>query len=345
MIYYFDTLGLNRSAGGVIQASENFLDGLMLQAPDDICPTSKLVTNFPKGIERIAGRFGVEEYISTKIPYNSNTFAIFPNYYLPYMLNSSMKKRSLCIVHDLQFLHLPQYFSTAKKFWLKHQLKRLFENAGAISFISKSSMLDFISEYGNREHLYISYNPLALRYFSHATTNPTFESERPYLLASYHYYPHKNFEGTLKLFSELKDSGYQGRLLVTGSGQQQVKAMVQERFPSLSQYVSHLGMISPEHLLNVQDGADAFISLSKFEGFNLPAAECAILGKKLILSNIPVHRELFDDYACFVDEPQDVDLVFEFITRGIQTRRWEFADICHPNSAARRALNILKEIS
>ena len=47
-----------------------------------------------------------------------------------------------------------------------------------------------------------------------------------YLIASYHYYPHKNFDGTLKLFERMKREGLVDWLDVTGNGAADVKRMV-----------------------------------------------------------------------------------------------------------------------
>jgi alpha-1,2-rhamnosyltransferase len=48
----------------------------------------------------------------------------------------------------------------------------------------------------------------------------------------------------------------------------------------------------------------AFVSMSVEEGFDLPSTEAGVNGVPLILSDIPVHRELFANYARFVS-PSD----------------------------------------
>ena len=65
--------------------------------------------------------------------------------------------------------------------------------------------------------------------------------------------------------------------------------------------VRHLGYVSRGELERLYAQAQAYVSLSRFEGFNMPAAEAASRGVPLILSDLAVHRELYGTQACLVD--------------------------------------------
>jgi glycosyltransferase involved in cell wall biosynthesis len=54
-------------------------------------------------------------------------------------------------------------------------------------------------------------------------------------------------------------------------------------------------------LANIVQNSLAFISLSKKEGFNIPALEAAYANTNIILSDTPVHRELYDGHAYFIE--------------------------------------------
>ncbi len=54
---------------------------------------------------------------------------------------------------------------------------------------------------------------------------------------------------------------------------------------------------------------DLFVSASLSEGYNLPAAQAIHLGKKLVLSSIDVHKELYLKYANFFDLSSIDDLI------------------------------------
>ena len=58
-----------------------------------------------------------------------------------------------------------------------------------------------------------------------------------------------------------------------------------------------LGRVSDEELREEYDRADVLVSASSQEGFNLPALEGLSRGCGLVLSDVPVHRELFSPFA------------------------------------------------
>ncbi|MBL4695059.1 glycosyltransferase family 4 protein [Candidatus Gracilibacteria bacterium] len=60
------------------------------------------------------------------------------------------------------------------------------------------------------------------------------------------------------------------------------------------------GFLSEEELAALYSGCGAFVSLSKYEGFNIPVVEAANAGAPLILSDIPVHHEVAEDGAVYV---------------------------------------------
>lgn len=60
------------------------------------------------------------------------------------------------------------------------------------------------------------------------------------------------------------------------------------------------GFLSEAELAALYAGCGAFVSLSKYEGFNIPIVEAANAGAPLILSDIPVHHEVAEDGAVYV---------------------------------------------
>ncbi len=69
------------------------------------------------------------------------------------------------------------------------------------------------------------------------------------------------------------------------------------------------GFLKEEELACLYGHCLAFVNLSKHEGFNLPILEAANCGAAMILSDIPVHREVSEDAAMFVDISKDGEVV------------------------------------
>jgi glycosyltransferase involved in cell wall biosynthesis len=66
-----------------------------------------------------------------------------------------------------------------------------------------------------------------------------------------------------------------------------------------NQDVRWLGKICDSSLKFLYSSAKVFISASKAEGFNLPVREALSFGVPVVISDIPIHRELYRDEAFF----------------------------------------------
>ena len=76
------------------------------------------------------------------------------------------------------------------------------------------------------------------------------------------------------------------------------------------------------------EGAMGLVSASKAEGFNLPVAEAALLGLKIAISDIGVHREIYPNAFFFsIDNPDKVSFAFDYLTEG--SRKHEISIIPH----------------
>ncbi len=342
---FYDTLRLNRGAGGVLNVCEVLLRSMRLSAGQTVVSASE---RHPRLFE-LARRTGLSRFALETLLYNAHQLrawlsgrrvsSLFPNYFLPFAL-FGRHRDAIVIVHDLQYKAHPEHFSRAKRFWLDWNLRRLARSLAHVVFISRSSQQDFERHFGSCAHSTVIFNPVdAVAMQTPPEAAPAGER---YLIAAYHYYPHKNFGGTLRLFERMKRAGLVDRLDITGNGAVEVARMVATETPALRGCVRHRGLVSREELIGLYRGAQAFISLSRFEGFNLSAAEAATLGVPLLLSDIPVHRELFGGYAFLVDDQCcDLDALARHLAAHRQARpAWANAPACAPAAVAARYLGL-----
>lgn len=340
---FYDTIRLNRSAGGVLNVSEVLLRSMRLSPDDQVQPVSE---RHPR-IYEVARRLGISRFVLDTLLYNfhlvrawfsgARVFSLFPNYFLPFT-PFGRHADSIVVVHDLQYKAYPQYFSLSKRLWLDWNLRRVARSAADVVFISHSSQRDFERYFARCERAAVIFNPVDAGAGAGAAAGAdgTATQGGRYLIAAYHYYPHKNFGGILKLFERMQREGLVDHLDITGNGAADVERMIATMAPGLRGCVQHRGLVPRDELLRLYRGATAFISLSTFEGFNLSAAEAATLGAPLLLSDIPVHRELFAGYGFFVGG-QDCDLgeVAHYLA-GHQRARpaWPHSRDCAPSVVA-----------
>jgi glycosyltransferase involved in cell wall biosynthesis len=111
----------------------------------------------------------------------------------------------------------------------------------------------------------------------------------------------------LALCGPVRDSGYYTRL--------------RERALELNVAgdVRHLGFVPDEDLADLYRSAIVCVAASRDEGFNLLPLEALACDAIVICSDIPVHRELYGDFATFFP-PESPDLLAGAI-RDLQTLR------------------------
>lgn len=354
---FYDTLRLNPASGGVLNVAEVLLQS-MRAAPHD--RVDSVGMRYPR-LMRWAMRLRLSRFLAEVLLYNwqllraawrgEQEYALFPNYYLPFALAGGHRD-AIVIVHDLQYKRYPEHFSRIKRRWLDWSLRRVAASEAHVVFISQASRLDFERHFGACRRARVIFNPVDAEVApTHAQTHAQVRSEAQaapeparerYLLAAYHFYPHKNFAGLLRLFCRMHAAGLVDTLGITGNGAAAVASLLAQADAQLRARVHHHGLVPRETLAQLYRGATAFVSLSDFEGFNLSAAEAAMLGVPLLLSDIPAHRELFGGYAFFVPNAEcDLAPVENYLHTHAATRpAWHHAPRCAPAAVARCYLGL-----
>ncbi len=143
--------------------------------------------------------------------------------------------------------------------------------------------------------------------------------QSPYFLYVGNVYPHKNAElliRSYKLFSEKEPNA--PLLVFVGKNDffyERLKMMI--RNLGMQSHVLFYHDVADDDLSSMYANACALVFPSKHEGFGLPALEALYHHVPVIVSDIPVFRELLDPYALFVkhDEYAWVE-AFRTLSRG-----------------------------
>jgi len=268
---------------------------------------------------------------------------LFPNYFcLPL---PGARSKTVVVVHDIMFKHFPEYVSPAKQYILDLSYRIVTRYAHGVIFISKDSERDFIKTYGEPRAYTTVYNPVVLKGASADTIRAVGPMDRPYVIANFHYYPHKNLTGLLRVFAAIQQRWPELQLVFTGNRTAEFDAAVAE-CPA-RQHITHLGYLPKEQVMAVVRDATFFMSMSQFEGFNMSAAEAALQGKPLVLSRLPVHEELFSDCAFFVDDSAhlvDSDGLINFV-QNYKPHEPAFAKLVKPEYAAAQYLAFIDKVA
>jgi glycosyltransferase involved in cell wall biosynthesis len=323
-------------SGGVIDVAEN-----LVAAMQPLCG-ERLTVVRPRRRDSRVGQVAWRYLSELALEWHwwrEPAVALFPNYFICPLPFSRLRR--VVVVHDLQFKHLPRYTSPLKRLVLELSYRCARRFADGVVFISAATRDDFLRFYGEPRRAMVIPNPVAIELPSDAPSPRPY----PYAIANFHDYPHKNIVGLLACFEGLRARWPGLRLLLTGNRGADWERLVGS--DASARGVEHLGFLPKFEVFQLIAGSRFFISLSRFEGFNMSAAEAALLGKPLVLSDIPAHREMFGDIALLVglDGPVDPDAVLRYVqaeaSSAPQRPAWVGAERVAPAAVARQYLSFM----
>ncbi|WP_345801880.1 glycosyltransferase family 1 protein [Microbacterium sp. AZCO] len=205
-------------------------------------------------------------------------------------------------MHDMLYWSHPEYMSTPLYTEPVKLIERLTSrNATRILTISEESR-QAIVKYLRVPEQRIDLVPLA------GTSVPGADRTRagengPMVLATGNRRPHKNWPSLIRALP-LVDEAHRPRVVVTGShGDDPLVAVVEET--GMQDWVELRSWVDDDEMRELYSTATVLAMPSFADGFSLPALEAMMAGLPVMISDIPVYREVVGDVALFID-PNDL---------------------------------------
>ena len=205
-------------------------------------------------------------------------------------------------IPDFQHLYLPELFSKEQIEGRDRLHKRLCARCDRVIVSSECARRDlssFLPQYSAKARV------LQFVAAPESTSQPTqlsdletkYSFNRPFFLLPNGFWAHKNHRVVISALNILKRQGKELLILATGNTENLHNPAF---FPALMDYarecdvLSHfrvLGVIPQDDLTTLMHCSIALINPSRFEGWSTSVEESKSLGKRILLSDIPVHRE------------------------------------------------------
>lgn len=227
----------------------------------------------------------------------SEVFVLDPR---PCPVSKNVKKN--IVVHDLSSVKFPQFFSFRSKLWfltvrLKKELMEA-EQIYAVSNFTKSEITAF--EPSLEGKIFVKYPVLAsdrgvkrvAEEFLRRSRAKYKIPDKPFLFTISTLEPRKNIETVIAKFLQ-RDFPNCEYLVIAGECND--KIFKTERYAS-DNSVIFTGRIGEDEKFAFYNLASGFICLSHYEGFGIPVKDAMNFKLPLILSDIPVFREIVGDY-------------------------------------------------
>jgi glycosyltransferase involved in cell wall biosynthesis len=221
-------------------------------------------------------------------------------------------------MHDMLYFRAPEMmatpFYTEPMKWIE---KRAASNATIIITDSQASAEDI--------EFYLNFPTDRIDVIYLAGTPPvdapsaSITRETDLLLAIGNRLPHKNFAGLVRAIATIPKE-LRPRLVITGSrGDDPLRPIVEEL--DLTDSVDLRSWVSDEELDWLYTHASALMVASFCDGFGLPIQEAMHAGLPVLLSDIPVYREVGGDAAGFFDTT-DPKSIAATMLRAVENPDW-----------------------
>lgn len=156
----------------------------------------------------------------------------------------------------------------------------------------------------------------------------------------------KNHHSLINAFcnSDLKDKY---RLVITGDKNKVFSETGIDEEVLESNNITVLRNLSEEELVDIYRKAEIVVSLSLYEGFGIPVLEGLYYGCKVVCSDIPVYKELYEDVAVFCN-PTDLNSITTAINNAsamVAPAPGLVAGLCHKYSYTTAADVIIREMT
>lgn len=215
-------------------------------------------------------------------------------------------------IPDFQHVYLPELFSEGTRAYRDYTYRQLADQCALVMLSSRTALEDFAAFAPEHAHKGRVVSFPSLFAFEHLQDN-VFETQQKFripakfALVANQFWRHKNHELVIEAVRQLRHGGIRVPVVITGvpvdsrdpNNETTSRILQAVASAGLLQQVVVLGMVSEPDLANLMRTAAILIQPSRFEGWSTIIQECKAIGRPLICSDIPTHREQAPDALGF----------------------------------------------
>lgn len=273
---------------------------------------------------------GVKCCIKYRIKY------IFP--IMPYSFLSLFGITPVSWIADFQHNHYPEFFDREEIEDRNKNFSMIANANNPLVLSSYNALSDFEKYYVKQRHNvhvvhFTSFISDELRKMESVNQDEIMQkfgiNNEKYIVVCNQFWKHKNHTVVFKAIKLLAEQHPEMKLQFVFTGEltdrrnpkyyKELRAMLEE--PNVRDRVNILGFIDRTSQLCVIKHAIFVLQPSLFEGWGTVVEDSKIIGKRILLSDIPVHREQMND-ACTLFNPEDPqelsDWIFEIMSKTVE---------------------------
>lgn len=247
-------------------------------------------------------------------------FDLFERFNLPIV--TVREGKVLMTIHDIRGVNSPDV--SLKRLVKKSYIGQSLKAADRVITVS-NAMKEEIESCFPGTPISVIYNGLDLKEFgSIAETDLMAFKKRSalpegYVLAVGHFETRKNYLRLIEAIALLRDRGNACPLLIIGNDSRE-KKLVEECIEAnnLGNTVKVLSGLTNQEVRNAYQLCGLFVFPSLYEGFGIPILEAMAAGRPMILSELPVFREITENKGIYFP-PDNVGAIADAIEFGLSS--------------------------
>jgi glycosyltransferase involved in cell wall biosynthesis len=228
-------------------------------------------------------------------------FDLFEGYHLPF--TKSPTGKNMLTMHDIR--GVSQYSGLAERLEFGSVLVNAFRKADHVITVSEAMRSEILA-FSPDLQVSVIYNGIDATEFAEVDADMLdkipvkFGLSDGFLLTVGHFEKRKNYARLIEALAELHKRGHRLKLVMVGneSGEMHVIQALIVR-AGLSDYVAILNGVSDSELRGLYRMAGLFVFPSFYEGFGIPVLEAMASGCPMVLSDIPVFREITQNQGVY----------------------------------------------
>ena len=238
-------------------------------------------------------------------------------------------KRHIITVHDLSFIHYPEYITAASRRYYNAQIKASVKRADHIlsdSEATKRDLIDILDVPPEKITVHMLGVDEHFRPLPPEVTKPIIQSlglPNEYILFLGTIEPRKNLVGLAKAYRDLLlDLPTAPKLVIVGRvGWHTESLMADFDDVGINRHVIFRRQVADSQLPALYNHALTLIMPSFYEGFGLPALEAMACGAVPIVSNAASLPEIVGDVGLLID-PRDTPAISRALKQALVDEGW-----------------------
>lgn len=218
-------------------------------------------------------------------------------YFTPYCnIPGGIKLPVFSTIHDIVFLDVKGLTGLIGRLGRKWFYKRAIKLSDVVFTVSEFSKERLISRLNCKKPVEITYNsaPAYLK-----TPLDIIPERKDQILFVGNIKKHKGLKSLLDAYLMAKEKGFSSKLIITGNAEnfRTGDAETSERLSKINpDLIEFTGKISNEELKKLYASSKLLVQPSLYEGFGMPPLEAMTVGTPVLISDIPVFKEIYKDF-------------------------------------------------